>query len=64
VRKAKQSRKARHHLLAAVACSRKHFDKEERIVFPMAEKLLKSNTLLKLGTEWMEQRNGGGKQGL
>jgi hypothetical protein len=30
----------------------------------MAEKLLKSNTLLKLGTEWMEQRNGGGKQGL
>jgi hemerythrin-like domain-containing protein len=59
VRKAKQSRNAKQSLLAAITCSRKHFDKEERIVFPMAEKLLKSNTLLKLGSDWMEQRNGG-----
>src|SRR5436190_13530307 len=59
VRQAKHSKKARQGLMAAVACSRKHFDKEERIVFPMAEKLLKSNTLLKLGSEWMEHRNGG-----
>ena len=62
VRQAKQSRHARQSLLAAVACSRKHFDKEERIVFPMAEKLLKSNTLVKLGSDWMEHRNGGGQR--
>ena len=43
-------------LLAAVLASRRHFDKEERIVFPMAEKLLKPKTLLALGGRWGEQR--------
>src|SRR5512140_3048408 len=32
----KQLKKAQQLLLAAVTYSRKHFDKEERIVFPMA----------------------------
>jgi hemerythrin-like domain-containing protein len=47
-------KQARACLLAAVLSSRKHFDKEERIVFPLAEKLLKSRTLTEL---WTEQRN-------
>jgi hemerythrin-like domain-containing protein len=52
----KQLKKARQLLLAAVAYSRKHFDKEERIVFPMAERVLKGKTLTALGQSWMEQR--------
>ena len=56
VQKAKQLKQARRLLLAAVAYSRQHFDKEERIVFPMAERILKSKTLLSLGQTWMDQR--------
>jgi len=56
VQGAKQVRRACQLLLAAVAYSRKHFDKEERIVFPMAERVLKSKTLAALGQTWMEQR--------
>ena len=52
----KQLRRARALLLGAVAYSRKHFDKEERIVFPMAERVLNSKTLTALGQTWMEQR--------
>jgi hemerythrin-like domain-containing protein len=47
---------AKRLLLKAVALSRSHFDKEERIVFPLAEKLLSSNTLLLLGKRWEEER--------
>ncbi len=47
---------AKDLLLAAVAHSRRHFDREERIVFPMAEAVLKSETLMELGRAWMEQR--------
>jgi hemerythrin-like domain-containing protein len=57
VQKATQIKKARQVLLATVAASRKHFDKEERIVFPLAERMLNSKTLLSLGRTWMEQRN-------
>jgi hemerythrin-like domain-containing protein len=57
LRQAKQLRQAQGLLLAAVAYSRKHFDKEERIVFPMAERVLKTKTLTELGQAWMEQRN-------
>jgi hemerythrin-like domain-containing protein len=56
VQDAKQVRKAGELLLAAVAYSRRHFDKEERIVFPMAERVLKGKTLTALGQTWMEQR--------
>ena len=56
LQQAKQFKKARHLLLAAVAYSRKHFDKEERIVFPLAERVLNSRTLTALGQTWMEQR--------
>ena len=54
---AREIRGARRHLLDAVLASRRHFDKEERIVFPMAEELLKPKTLLALGGRWSEQRN-------
>jgi hemerythrin-like domain-containing protein len=47
---------AKKFLLGAVTASRKHFDKEERIVFPMAERLLKAKTLTDLGGEWMKRR--------
>ncbi len=57
LRQVKELKKARLLLLAAVTYSRKHFDKEERIVFPMAERVLKMKTLTALGQTWMEQRN-------
>jgi hemerythrin-like domain-containing protein len=56
VRDATQVRRARQLLIGAVAYSRRHFDKEERIVFPMAERMLKAKTLTALGQSWMEQR--------
>jgi hemerythrin-like domain-containing protein len=54
---AKNLKQARLCLLAAVASSRKHFDKEERIVFPLAEKHLKARTLTALGNTWKEKRS-------
>ena len=55
----RQFKKARQLLLSAVSYSRKHFDKEERIVFPLAERVLKAKTLTSLGQTWMEQRARG-----
>lgn len=43
-------------LLGVIAASRKHFEKEERIVFPLAERILKAKTLTDLGSEWMKRR--------
>jgi hemerythrin-like domain-containing protein len=56
VQEARQVRRACELLMAAVDYSRRHFDKEERIVFPMAERMLKAKTLAELGQTWMEQR--------
>jgi len=47
---------ARRLLSAAVLASREHFDHEERIVFPIAEKAMKRETLTELGKTWMKQR--------
>jgi len=52
----RQVAQARHHLNRAVALSRRHFDKEERIVFPMAEKILSARTLTHLGERWAAER--------
>ena len=49
-------RNARKLLQTAVLASRTHFDKEERLIFPMAEKLLKTQTLGILGESWRERR--------
>jgi hemerythrin-like domain-containing protein len=57
VQKATNLKTARATLLSAVATSRHHFDKEERIVFPMAERILKTRTLTELGTKWLEDRD-------
>jgi hemerythrin-like domain-containing protein len=56
IQKSTQVSEARQLLLAAVTYSRGHFDKEERIVFPMAERVLKGKTLTALGKIWMDQR--------
>jgi hemerythrin-like domain-containing protein len=47
---------AKKGLLGAIAASREHFDKEERIVFPLAERVLKAKTLSDLGREWLQKR--------
>ena len=48
---------ARKALLTAVLASRRHFDKEERVIFPLAEKVLKAKTLTDLGETWIARRN-------
>lgn len=48
---------ARKALLTAVLASRRHFDKEERVIFPLAEKVLKARTLNELGDIWISRRN-------
>jgi hemerythrin-like domain-containing protein len=47
---------AKRLLLRCVTLSRKHFDKEERIVFPLAEEQLSNRSLLLLGKKWEQQR--------
>jgi hemerythrin-like domain-containing protein len=56
IQQAKGAAAARRLLLAAVLASRSHFEKEERIVFPLAEKSLSSRTLLNLGSAWARRR--------
>lgn len=57
VRQAKTVAEARRLLHHAVTYSRKHFDHEERILFPMAEKVLKATTLKELGQTWLKRRD-------
>ena len=56
VPKVRQLAQAKKILLKAVVMSRKHFDKEERLVFPLAEKELSAQSLLTLGRKWQERR--------
>jgi hemerythrin-like domain-containing protein len=57
IHKARELPTAKKLLIGAITASRKHFDKEERIVFPMAERILKAKTLTDLGSEWMKRRD-------
>ena len=57
VRSAREIAWARSLLRAALAASRKHFQREERKVFPLIEKGMKPETLTKLGTVWFLQRH-------
>ena len=59
IQQARQTKRARRLLLQAVLYSREHFDKEERIVFPLAERVLKAKTLSALGSDWLARRNVG-----
>lgn len=56
-RQAKTVKEAKRILLGAMAACRDHFDKEERIVFPMAERVLKAKTLSELGQAWLRRRD-------
>jgi iron-sulfur cluster repair protein YtfE (RIC family) len=56
IRKATQLQQARRLLQTLIVSCRQHFDKEERIVFPLAERSMKSKTLNDLGQTWMDQR--------
>ncbi len=56
VQRVRELKTARRLLLKAILYSRNHFDKEERIVFPLAERLLKAKTLSALGETWKERR--------
>jgi hemerythrin-like domain-containing protein len=56
IHKLKTLAPAKKTLLTAIAELRNHFDKEERIVFPLAERVLKPKTLSDLGTEWLLKR--------
>lgn len=62
VQKSRDAKTARKQLLAVVLAARKHFDKEERIVFPMAERVLKGKTLTDLGEQWFKRREAALKQ--
>jgi hemerythrin-like domain-containing protein len=61
VQKAREVKAAKKILLGAVTTSRNHFDKEERIVFPLAERILKVKTLSELGEQWLNRREVGAK---
>jgi hemerythrin-like domain-containing protein len=56
VQKAKTVAEAKRLLIGAITACRKHFEKEERIVFPMAERVLKAKTLTDLGGQWVKRR--------
>jgi hemerythrin-like domain-containing protein len=56
VQEATRVKLAQDLLLRAVAYSRRHFEREERIVFPMAERVLNAKTLEDLGRAWTLQR--------
>lgn len=61
IHKAKTLKDARRMLLGAIDASRKHFEKEERIVFPLAERVLKTKSLSELGQQWLSRRELAGK---
>lgn len=50
---------ARDLLLHVIDVARPHFAKEEDVLFPMAERALAEETLLRLGERWAEQRLSG-----
>jgi len=48
--------KCRKKLVDAVVGARKHFDKEERLIFPLAEKVISYHNIMKLGEQWLKQK--------
>ena len=60
IRSCRNLKKGKALLLVAVRLSRQHFDKEERVVFPLIEKQLKAKTLAALGARWANQRDVSG----
>lgn len=56
VRAARGLETARKLLGDAVGGARKHFDKEERLVFPLAERVISYHNIMKLGEQWLERK--------
>jgi hemerythrin-like domain-containing protein len=56
VQAARTKKDAQRRLLNIVHLTRKEFDLEDRILFRMAEELLREDTLVKLGKTWARQR--------
>ncbi|MBI5396123.1 MAG: hemerythrin domain-containing protein [Verrucomicrobia bacterium] len=56
VRKAETAAEARRLLMAAMTHSREHFRYEEENVFPLIERTLQRETLVRLGDVWREKR--------
>ena len=57
-RDAERLAESRSLLRAALLASREHFEHEERFVFPLVERTMKREQLVRLGLLWMRQRNG------
>ena len=47
---------AKSHLHRALRLATEHFDKEERLVFPLAEKHISEESLHALGAKWSEMK--------
>jgi hemerythrin-like domain-containing protein len=56
VQAARTRRDAQQRLLGVVAMAREEFDLEDRVIFKMAEDLLRPETLEKLGRSWARKR--------
>jgi hemerythrin-like domain-containing protein len=56
VQASRQLKSARVLLQQVALRAREHFDKEERIVFRLAERVMKASTLSSLGQEWLKRR--------
>src|SRR5262245_56849411 len=56
VHQARSRKDAQRRLLNVVHLTRKEFDLEDRLIFRLAEELLREETLLKLGKAWARQR--------
>ena len=48
---------ARNLLVAAMSASRRHFAHEERLIFPMVEKVLEPEVLSRLGLMWFLRKH-------
>jgi hemerythrin-like domain-containing protein len=56
VRHARSRQDAQRRLLNVVHLTRKEFDLEDRVIFRLAEEILREETLIKLGKAWARQR--------
>jgi hypothetical protein len=56
VQVSRTKKEAQRRLLGVVHLTRKEFDLEDRIIFRMAEELLREDTLLRLGKAWARKR--------
>jgi hemerythrin-like domain-containing protein len=56
VQQSRTTARAKRLLLETVVACRTHFDKEERLVFPLAEAAFNTRTMTALGRRWMEER--------